>query len=131
MKVNCNNNVSFVLTKAGAAVWNKRFDDLAGYALKLPPKSKEGDKVTAQLHDVMHVFGPDMRMGGDVPFLDLSLDITPDGEPKLLGARQLRDEFAMVALTGAVGHWFRTPKEAARLAYAFADAMLEARNANR
>ncbi|MCX7283946.1 MAG: hypothetical protein NTX28_07855 [Novosphingobium sp.] len=43
----------------------------------------------------------------------------------------LRDEFAGRALTGAVGGWVRTPKEAARLAYDFADAMMEARNANR
>ena len=48
-----------------------------------------------------------------------------------LHPRELRDEFAMAALSGAIGTWVLTPEDAACAAYAFADAMLGARNANR
>ena len=44
----------------------------------------------------------------------------------------MRDEFAVAALPAIIGHAeFETCLQCAEIAYAYADAMLEARNANR
>lgn len=43
----------------------------------------------------------------------------------------LRDEFAGRALIGAMSRGWRNPSEVAKEAFAAADAMMEARNANR
>jgi len=64
-------------------------------------------------------------------YLGEAADHIDDLHARLKATKTLRDEFAMAALSGAIGTWVLTPEDAACAAYAFADAMLEARNANR
>lgn len=44
--------------------------------------------------------------------------------------KTLRDEFAMAALSGLIQKQYHYPREASKMSYAIADAMLEARKKN-
>lgn len=76
MKVNLNSRCTFVLTDAGAFIWNARYINLP--AQHWPEPVPAGTSVTTMLWEVMQVFGPHTFLGmGGPHFVDNNLEITP------------------------------------------------------
>lgn len=63
------------LTPFGADIWNKRWDGLNIPSAYTQQKVTPFDYIELQLWDAMNVFGPHMRMGSDVPFVDCQMEI--------------------------------------------------------
>lgn len=76
MKINMNDPVTVTLTTYGAQTWNARYNGISIPVEHRPKPSHTGDVITAQLWDLMHVFGPGIHMGMlEVPFLHNAMDI--------------------------------------------------------
>lgn len=73
--MNINDKVKVQLTAFGADIWNKRYDGMNIPEEYVPAKVKPLDHIEVQLWDAMHVFGPIMRLGSDVPFVDCQMEI--------------------------------------------------------
>lgn len=73
--MNLNDKVKVQLTAFGADIWNKRWDGLNIPSKYTQPKVQPLDYIELQLWDAMYVFGPHMRMGFDVTFVDCQMEI--------------------------------------------------------
>lgn len=63
LEVNLNETVEVVLTKEGAAVYNRRWDDKPWMANFTPNKLNEGDTLRTQIWCLMQDFGPSINIG--------------------------------------------------------------------
>jgi hypothetical protein len=75
--INLNAVCEFVVTKAGADIWNARYAHLANILKDYKPTEvKAGDTVKSQLWIVMETFGPFICMGmSEVPFQDNNITV--------------------------------------------------------
>lgn len=73
--MNINDKVRVQLTPFGADIWKKRYDGLNIPVEYIPAAVEPFSFIETQLWDAMNVFGPYMRMGSDVPFVDCQMEI--------------------------------------------------------
>jgi hypothetical protein len=78
LEINLNETVEVVLTKEGAKIYNRRYDDLKFVKNFDIKQFKEGDTLRTQIWSLMQDFGPHIRLGCTPPFEGLVMTIVKD-----------------------------------------------------
>lgn len=73
MEVNLNAHCSFVLTEAGAKLWNRAYEIIP--TRHRPAPKQAGDFIKTQLWEMMEILGPETHLCGEQLIVGNNVDI--------------------------------------------------------